>query len=136
MTDLPDGTGIFILSAEIGIDLVSDPVTLHENGDKRSCQQENPAAAFPNSGKGGVLHGDVHEIDGAVTGVRQQRQDDEQKQGRERQCRAKMGPSYYKPDNNDDREGKIIDDAAGFPKAEGIGEEGAGGDEWRLGKGG
>jgi len=45
-------------------------------------------------------------------------------------------PSHDKPDNNDNGEGKIIEDATKLPKAEGIGEEGAGGGEWRLGKGG
>lgn len=76
---MPDGTEICTVSAEIGIDLVGDPVILHENGEERSGQQEYPAAASPNSGKGGVLQGNVHEIGGAVTGVRQQSQDDEEK---------------------------------------------------------
>jgi hypothetical protein len=36
-----------------------------------------------------------------------------------------VGPSRYKPDNNDDGEGKVIDNTARFPKSDGLGEEGA-----------
>jgi len=45
-------------------------------------------------------------------------------------------PSHDKPDNNDNGEGKIIEDAAKLPKADGIGEERAKGSKWRLGRSG
>ncbi len=45
-----------------------------------------------------------------------------------------MGPGQNQPGDNDDGEDKIVEDAAELPKAEGIGEEGAGGDEWGLRK--
>jgi len=35
-TDLSDGTGIFTASAEIRIDLVSDPIILQKNGEERA----------------------------------------------------------------------------------------------------
>ena len=79
-----------------------------------------------------MLHGKVHKIGGAVTDVRQQRHDDEEKQGSEREGRAEVGPSEHEPGDNDDEKDEIVEDAAGFPKAEGIGEEGAGRGEWRL----
>jgi len=63
---------------EIGIDLVSDPIIFQKNSEERPCQQEYPAAASPNGGKGGVLHGEVNEISGAVTNVCQQCQDEEE----------------------------------------------------------
>lgn len=47
-----------------------------------------------------------------------------------------VGPGHYKPNDNDDGEGKIIEDAAGLPKPDGIGEERVKGGKWRLGKGG
>jgi len=47
-----------------------------------------------------------------------------------------VGPSHNKPGDNDGGEDEIIGDAAELPKADGVGEGGAGGDEWRLGRGG
>jgi len=47
-----------------------------------------------------------------------------------------VGPGDYEPGESDDAEDKVIEDAAELPKAEGIGKEGAGGNEWGLGKGG
>jgi len=70
---------MFAASADKGIDLVSNPVIFEKNGEERACQQEYPTAASPDSGKGRVLPGNVHEVGGAVTGVRQQSQDDEEK---------------------------------------------------------
>jgi len=79
VADLPDGTGMFAALADEGIDLVHDPIVFKENGEERAHQPKCPAPAPPDSAEGGVLHGKVHEISGAVTGVRQQCQNDEEK---------------------------------------------------------
>lgn len=71
--------GSFAASPDEGIDLVNDPVIRQKNGEEGSQQPETPAPTLPRGAKGGVLHGNVHEIGGAVTGVRQQSQDEEEK---------------------------------------------------------
>ena len=128
--------GSFAASANEGIDLVNDPVILEEKSEERSEQPEHPAPVPPGGPESGMLHWKVQEIGGAVADIRQQRHDEEEKQGSERECRAEVRPGQCEPSDNDDGEGKIVEDAAEFPKPDGIGEKGAKRRRWRRGKNG
>ncbi len=136
MKDL-GGAGSCAASADEGIDLVNNPIICEENGEKGSKHPECRAPTLPGGAKGGVLQGNVHEIGGAVAGVCQQSQNEEEKQRLERECRAEVGPSQDEPRDNDEGEDKIVEDAAEFPESEGIGETRAKGirrgENWGLG---
>jgi hypothetical protein len=66
------------------------------------------------------LHGNVDKVCGAVANVGQQRKDGKEQERMQRKRRAEMGPTRYKPDYNDHREDKVIDNAARLPKPDGV----------------
>lgn len=63
-----------------GIDFVGDPVVGHDEGQESADDEEDDAGAFPESGEGRVLHGQVDEIGGAVEDVGDQAEEAELQQ--------------------------------------------------------
>jgi hypothetical protein len=107
---------------KIGIDFVSDPIVGQDDGEDRSSYPQSPAKPIPDCTRG-EMERDVYKIGGGVASVGEQGEDGHEEEGSERQSRAKMGPGGDDPRKGDDEEDKVIEEAAGFPKAGGIGEE-------------
>ena len=108
-----------------GIDFVGNPVIGHDEGQEGADDEEDDAGAFPESGEGGVLHGQVDEIGGAVEDVGDQTKEAELQQALEREGGAEVRPGGEDPSDGDGSEDDVVEDAARLPKAGGVGEGGA-----------
>lgn len=70
-----------------------------------------------------MLDENVHEVSGAIAGIGQQREDGEKEKRGQRQGGAEMGPGQTNPSKEHGCQGKVVENAAGLPKADGVGEE-------------
>jgi len=116
--------GVRVLLDE-GIDFVGDPVIGHDEGQEGADDEEDDPGAFPESGEGGVLHGQVDEVGGAVEDVGDQTKEAELQQAFEREGGAEVRPGGEGPSDGDGSEDDVIEDAARLPEARGVGEGGA-----------
>src|SRR5260370_30219104 len=117
-THHPNVKGALLLNERIN--LVDDPIICKKNGEERSYHPKSPALAFQGGSNRQALHGDVHEIFGAVASVGQQRKDEKEQKRMQRKQRAEMGATRHNPDHNDHGEDKGVDKATRRPKPDGI----------------
>src|SRR5260370_41624925 len=101
-THHPNVKGALLLNERIN--LVDDPIICKKNGEERSYHPKSPALAFQGGSNRQALHGDVHEICGAVASVGQQRKDEKEQKRMPRKHRAKMGPTPPNPHPNNNGE--------------------------------
>src|SRR5260370_18627865 len=108
-THHPNVKGALLLNERIN--LVDDPIICKKNGEERSYHPKSPALAFQGGSNRQALHGNVHEICGAVASVGQQRKDAEEQKRMHCKHRAEMGPARPNQAHNHNGEHNAVDKA-------------------------
>jgi hypothetical protein len=118
-----------------GVDFVGDPIVSEKDGEEGAEYPQNPAKMQPVGVERGKLHGDVDEVCGAVADIGDEGEKEKRGNRGEDKSGAEVRPSECDPEENDDGESEIVEEATRLPKAEGGGEKISDRAEGRIGEG-
>jgi hypothetical protein len=105
-----------------GIDFVGDPVIREQDSEESAGEEEEPAATAPDSCNARVEQRQIDQIGGGVAEIGNECEYQELEKIGEVESGTEMWPSEEEPREAGDDEDGVVEDAAGFPVAERVGE--------------